>query len=52
MRLLHFLTNALGFFKVGKVTMLEEYPERISHDELKMIFSNGNYEWFMKHLAI
>lgn len=52
MRLLHLLTNVLGFLKVGKVTMIGEYQGRRTHDELKLIFPNGDYEWFTKHLTI
>jgi len=51
-RLVQLLANVMGFLKVGKVTILGEYQGRRSPGELKVIFPNGDYEWFMKHLTI
>jgi hypothetical protein len=46
------LANVLGFLKIGKVTVLGEYQGRGDPDELKVIFPNGDYDWFAKHLKI
>jgi hypothetical protein len=42
----------IGFLKVGKVTLMGEYQGRKASDELKVIFPNGDYDWFTKHLKI
>lgn len=51
-RLIENLAAVFGFIKVGKVTILGEYQGRRGHDELKVIFPNGDYDWFIKHLRI
>jgi len=51
-RLIGNLAAVFGFIKVGKVTILGEYQGRRDHDELKVIFPNGDYDWFTKHLRI
>ena len=52
MNLIQKLANVMGFLKVGKVTLLGEYQGRRGVDELKVIFPNGDYDWFTKHLRI
>jgi hypothetical protein len=52
MRLIQTLANVMGFLKVGKVTILGEYQGRGGAEELKLMFPNGDYDWFTKHLRI
>jgi hypothetical protein len=52
MRLIQTLANVMGFLKVGKVIILGEYQGRRGPDELEVIFPNGDYDWFIKHLKI
>jgi hypothetical protein len=46
------LAAVLGIIKVGKVAILGEYQGRRGNNELKVIFPNGDYDWFTKHLRI
>lgn len=51
-RWIGYLAAVFGFVKVGKVTILGEYQGKKGLDELKVIFPNGDFDWFTKHLRI